>query len=65
MNKEYCITAMSVLSNYFQVSQYNDKHLYYKIIHSFAQFQSCIYFFMIQNSLLDFPFNQSRIEHFY
>jgi len=66
VNKEDCIKAMSVLSNYFQVSQYyNDKHLYYKIIHSFAQFQSCVYFFMILNSLLDFPFEQCRIERFY
>ncbi|CAI6346664.1 unnamed protein product [Macrosiphum euphorbiae] len=66
VNKEDCLEAMSVLSNYFQVSQYyNDKHLYYKIMHSFAQFQSCVYFFMILNSLLDFPFDQCRIEHFY
>jgi len=66
VNKEDCIKAMSVLSNYFQISQYyNNKHLYYKIIHLFAQFQSCVYFFMILNSLLDFPFDQCRIEHFY
>lgn len=66
VNKEDCIKAMSVLSNYFPVSQYyNDKRLYYKIIHSFAQFQSCVYFFMILNSLLDFPFDQCRIENFY
>ncbi|XP_008180179.1 protein asteroid [Acyrthosiphon pisum] len=66
VNKEDCIKAMSVLSNYFQVGQYyNNKHLYYKIIHSFAQFQSCVYFFMILNSLLDFPFDQCRIENFY
>lgn len=65
VNKEDCLKAMSVLSNYFQVGQYNDKNLYYKIIHSFAQFQSCVYFFLILNSLLDFPFNQCRIEKFY
>lgn len=66
VNKEDCIKAMSVLSNYFQVGQYyNNKHLYYKIIHSFAQFQSCAYFFMILNSLLDFPFDQCRIEYFF
>lgn len=65
VNKEDCRKAMTVLSNYFQIGQYNDKHLYHKIIHSFAQFQSCVYFFMILNSLLDFPFDQCRIEHFY
>ncbi|KAL5243711.1 hypothetical protein ACI65C_011121 [Semiaphis heraclei] len=66
VNKEDRINAMSVLSNYFQIGQYsNNKHLYYKIIHSFAQFQSCVYFFLILNSLLDFPFEQCRIEDFY
>jgi len=65
VNKEDCIKALSVLSSYFQISQYNNKHLYYKIIHSFAQFQSCVYFLMILNSLLDFPFDQCRIENFY
>ncbi|XP_025197066.1 protein asteroid [Melanaphis sacchari] len=65
VNKEDCIKAMSVLSNYFQIGQYSNKYLYYKIIHPFAQFQSCVYFFMILNSLLDFPFDQCRIENFY
>lgn len=65
VKKEDCSKAMLTLSNYVRVSQYNDKCLYYKIIHPYAQFQSCVYFFMILNSLLDFPYNQCRIEQFF
>lgn len=65
VKKEDCSKAMSTLSNYVRVEQYNDKSLYYKIIHPYAQFQSCIYFFMILNSLLDFPYNQCRMEKFF
>jgi len=65
VTKKDCTRAMSVLSSYFQVDQYNDIHLYNKIIHPLAQFQSCIYYFMILNSLLDFPYVQCRIENFF
>lgn len=65
VKKEDCEKAISNLKNYFCVGQYNDKSLYYKIIHPFAQFQSCVYFLMILNSLLDFPYEQCRIENFF
>lgn len=65
VKKEDCIKAIDVLSKYFQVDQYNDIKKYYTIIHPFAQFQCCVYFFMILNSLLDFPYDQCRIEHFF
>jgi len=65
VNKTDCIKAMSVLSTYLQINEYNDTRLYNKIIHPFAQFQSCVNFFMILNSLLNFPYAQCRIEKFY
>jgi hypothetical protein len=65
VKKEDCEQAKINLKNYFCVGQYNNKPLYYKIIHPFAQFQSCVYFFMILNSLLDFPYDQCRIENFF
>lgn len=65
VKKDESIKAMDILSNYFQVNEYNDKKLYYKIIHPFTQFQCCVYFFMILNSLLNFPYSQCRIEKFY
>lgn len=65
VKQEDCRNAMKIMSTLFEVDQYNDKHLYYKVIHPFAQFQSCVYFFMILNSLLDFPYDQCRIENFY
>lgn len=60
-----CLKAMSNLSEYFKTNQYNDTHFYYKTIHPFAQFQSCAYYFLILNSLLDFPFEQCRMENFF
>lgn len=65
VKKDDCEKAINNLKNYFCVGQYNDKSLYYKIIHPFAQFQSCVYFLMILNSLLDFPYEQCRIENFF
>lgn len=65
VKKEDCVKAIDILSEYFQVDQYNDQKKYYTIIHPFAQFQCCVYFFMILNSLLDFPYEQCRIETFF
>lgn len=65
VKKEDCKKAIDILSEYRQVQQCNDKSLYYKIIHSLAQFQSCVYFLMILNSIVDFPFSQCRVENFF
>lgn len=65
VKKEDCAIAKSVLSEYNQVKLYKDKRVYNKIIHSFTQFQSCVYFLLILNSILDFPFGHCRIENFY
>lgn len=65
VKKEDCLKAMDVLSKYFEINQYNDKNLYHKIIHPFAQFQSCVYNFLILNSLLNFPYEQCRVENFF
>lgn len=67
MKKEDCIKALRVLKKYSVVSRYtiNNVKLYYKIIHPFSQFQGCVYFFIILNSLLDFPYAQIRIENYF
>lgn len=65
VKKEDCLKAMEVLSKYFKIDQYNDKNLYHKIIHPFAEFQSCVYNFLILNSLLDFPYEQCSIKNFF
>lgn len=65
VKKEDCLKAMNNLSEYLQINQYKSIGWYQKIIHPFAQFQSCVYYFSILNSLLDFPFEQCRIENFF
>ncbi|XP_050421287.1 protein asteroid homolog 1-like isoform X2 [Adelges cooleyi] len=65
LKNEDCIRTRVVLSKYETVSEYNDKKFYNKTIHSFAQLQGSIYFMMILNSILDFPFGQCRVENFF
>ncbi|VVC40419.1 XPG N-terminal,PIN domain-like,XPG/Rad2 endonuclease [Cinara cedri] len=65
VKNEDCIKAKSILSDYFKVTSYNDKNMYTKIMHSLAQFQYCAYYFMILNSLLNFPYKQCRIDNFF
>lgn len=68
VKKEDCSSAMSAFKNYGGVCHYKHEcasKRYYDIVHPYAQFQGCLSYFMMLNSLLNFPFDQCRVEHFF
>ncbi|XP_050421367.1 protein asteroid homolog 1-like [Adelges cooleyi] len=62
---EECSRVKAKIAKYESCSKLNDQDTYCKIMYPFSQFQGCIDFIMILNSILDFPFVQCRIENFF
>ncbi|XP_050543959.1 protein asteroid homolog 1 [Daktulosphaira vitifoliae] len=65
LKKDDLTQASIILSKNKIVNDYNDKKFYYKTIYPFSQIQSCVYFMMILNSILDFPFGKCRVEKYF
>ncbi|XP_066976296.1 protein asteroid isoform X2 [Macrobrachium rosenbergii] len=61
---EECLIAGSTLFRYHHIDKtMNRKKYKRKLVHDFSEYQSCVYFFQLLNSLLCFPFPFLSVEY--